>query len=66
MKRILENGSCWPMDELPMTDRLKDLEEALSFGNHKGAKQNSKILEDLVNKDVAHGYSLVLPLDKLR
>ena len=66
MKRILENDLCWLMDELPMVDRLKDLEEALLFGNHKGVKQNTKILKDLVNKDVTHGYGLVLSLDELR
>ena len=43
-----------------------DLEEALTFGNHKGAEQNPKVLKELVEKDVTHGYGLVLPLEKLK
>ena len=49
-----------------VADSLKDLEEALAIGNHKGVEQNPKILKDLVTKDVTHGYGLVLPLNKLR
>ena len=59
---ILKHGSCWPLKELPLPDRLKDLEEALVFGNHKGAESNPVILKDPVKKDVAHGYDLVLSL----
>ena len=50
MKHILENDSCWPLEELPMAVRLNDLEEALAFGNHKGAEQNPKIRKELVEK----------------
>ena len=66
MKHILENGSCWPLDRLPTADRQNDLEEALIFGNHKGAEKNPKLLKELVEKDVTHGYGLVLPLEKLK
>ena len=38
----------------------------MAFGNHKGAESNPELLIDLVEKDVTHGYGLVLPLDKLR
>ena len=38
-----------------------DLEEALTFGNHQGAEQSPKVLTELVEKDVTHGYGLVLP-----
>ena len=37
----------------------------MSFGNHKGATSNPKLLRKLVEKDVSHGFGLVLPLDKL-
>ena len=66
MKSILKHGSRWPLKELPLSDRWKDLEEALVFGNHKGAESNPAILKDLVKKDVIHGYGLVLPLDKIK
>ena len=50
MKHILDNGSCWPLEELPTADRLNDLEEALTFRNHKVAEQNPKVLKELVEK----------------
>ena len=65
MKSILKYGSCWPLKELPLPDRLKDLEGSLVFGNHKGAESNPAILKDLVKKDVTHGCGLILPLDKI-
>ena len=40
------------------------MEEAISFGNHKGAKRNPVILRSLLEKDVTHRYGLVLPLSK--
>ena len=52
--------------KLSEEDYLKDINEALEFGNHKGAKTNPGVLKDLINKDVTHGYGLVLPLDKLK
>ena len=64
MEAILRRGSDWPMEELSTEDKLEDLKEALEFGNHKGAKNNPKLLKKLVEKDITHGYSLVLPLDK--
>ena len=66
MKSILKHGSCWSLKELPLPDRLKDLEKALVFGNLKGAESNPVILKDLVKKDVTYGYGLVLPLDKIK
>jgi hypothetical protein len=66
MKKILEKGSEWPMDELDPESRLSDLEDAIAFGNHKGATKNEVLLKKLVEKDVTHGYGLVLPLDKMK
>ena len=53
------------MEELSTEDKLEDLKEALEFRNHKGAKNNPELLKKLVEKDITHGYSLVLPLDKI-
>ena len=66
MKSILENGSAWPLEDLPDANKKRDLAEALAFGNHKGAKANPKLLRKLVEKDVLFGYGLVLPLESLR
>ena len=54
------------MADLSLIEKLKDLEEALDFGNHKGAKANPKVLRDFVEKDVTHDYGLVLPLSELK
>ena len=53
------------MDELSTEVKLKDLKDAIKFGNHKGAKNNPDLLRKLVKKDTIHAYSLVLPLDKI-
>jgi hypothetical protein len=37
MKVILKNGSRWPIDPITEDERIGDVEEALKFGNHKGA-----------------------------
>ena len=52
-------------DGSPSSNKLKDLEEALAFGNHEEAKLKPKILKELVEKNVTFGYGLVLPLETL-
>ena len=37
----------------------------MEFGNHKGASSKLDLLHKLVDKDVAHGYCLPLPLEKI-
>ena len=41
------------------------MKEALSFGNQKGAVGNPILLRKLIEKDVVHGYELVLTLSKI-
>ena len=65
MRSILKYGSSWSLEDLPVSKKSEDLEEALAFGNHKGAESNPKILKELVEKDVTFGYGLVLPLKEL-
>ena len=50
MKLILQNSSSWPMEDLPLQEKSNDLQEALAFGNHKGAASNPEVLRDLVKK----------------
>ena len=66
MKKVLKEGSEWPMDELDPEFRLSDLEDAIAFGNHKGATKNEDLLKKIVEKDVTYRYGLVLPLDKMK
>ena len=65
MKNILDNGSNCPLEDLEEGDRWTDMEEAISFRNHKGAERNPVLLRSLVGKDVTHRYGLVLPLSKV-
>ncbi len=65
LKSILDNGSIWPLEELSDELRAADLQEAIEFGNHKGATKQPELLRKLVLKDVTHGYGLVIPLSKL-
>ena len=41
------------------------MKEALSFGNHKGAVRNLILPKNWIEKDIVHGYGLVLPLSKI-
>jgi len=65
MEAILKNGSKWPLTEISEDDRAKDLQEALTFSNHKGAASKPALLKKLISKDVKYGYSLPLPLDSI-
>ena len=65
MKSILKSGSDWPLDDLSPKMKLRDLREAKTFGNHKGAESDPVLLRNLIEGDVIHGYALVLPLDKI-
>ena len=52
MKQVLKNGSKWPLQPLDEDDRIKDVEEALIFGNHKGTVKQQDLLVKLVTDDV--------------
>jgi hypothetical protein len=64
MTPILQNGSKWPLEPLNKDSRCADVDEALAFGNHKGASLQPELLKQLVSKDVHYGYCLPLPLGK--
>ena len=61
----LKHGADFPLDELDLETRKRDLQEALDFGNHKGADNNPELFEKMMNEDVIHGFSLVIPRDKV-
>ena len=62
LKSLLTVGSKWPLDELSVEMRRSDLAEALAFGNHKGASSQPELLRQLIEKDITHGFGLVIPL----
>ena len=65
MRKILENGSAWPLEEVEEIKRATDTKEDLSFGKHKGAVRNPVLIRKLIEKDVVHGSGLVLNLSKI-
>jgi hypothetical protein len=65
MESILVNGSQWPLKEISKEDRVADLREALTFGNHKGASSKPELLQELISGNAKHGYGLVLPWNKI-
>jgi hypothetical protein len=65
MKRILEHGSDWPLEEISEEERQQDVLDALTFGNHKGALAKPNLLCKLIGKDIIFGYSLALPLSSV-
>jgi hypothetical protein len=65
MKSILKNGSQWPTAPILEEERLGNIEEALTFGNHKGATSQLELLLKLVSNDVIYGYAIALPLEKV-
>ena len=65
LTKLLKFGSQWLTSPISEENRMADLLEALSFGNHKGASSQPELLKELVTSDVVHGYALPLPLDKI-
>jgi hypothetical protein len=43
----------------------KDVQEAIIFGNHKGAVEQQDLLIKLVKDNVTRGFALPLPLNKI-
>eukprot|EP00978_Attheya_sp_CCMP212_P012405 scaffold30875_cov50-Attheya_sp.AAC.5 len=66
MKDILTNGATFPLEPLDEELRKKDLVEALTMGNHKGAMKQPQVLENFMAEDAFRGYSLpAIPLEKV-
>jgi hypothetical protein len=65
IKAILDNGSQWQMDPITKEERIGNVDEALKFGNHKGATSQPDLLLQLVSGDVKYGYARPLPIDKV-
>jgi hypothetical protein len=64
-EKLLNEGSDWPLEDISEEDRVQDVLEAMSFGNHKGASSEPDLLSSLVRNDVIHGFALPLPLEKM-
>ncbi len=56
MKAVLSHGSIWPLAPLRKDKKIKDVKEALQFGNHKGAEQQQDLLMKLEKENVDQGF----------
>ena len=48
MEAFLTHGSKWPLVEISKEERVQDLYNALTFGNHKGALAKPELLMKLI------------------
>jgi hypothetical protein len=60
-KKLLNEGSDWPLKEIPRSSQTKDAKEALGFENHKGASLTPELLTSLINNNVMHGFAIPFP-----
>ncbi len=64
-EKLLNNGLDWPLEDISQTDCADDINEALTFGNHKGASLNPELLLLLMSNDVVYGFAVPSPLEKM-
>ena len=62
-KQILDYGCTIPLNKLDKKIEKLDLTKGLDRGNHKGALQQPKLLQELVDKDVQYGYALPITVE---
>jgi hypothetical protein len=49
--------------EITEPEREKEVLAMLQRGNHKSAQEEPAIVEQLLSKDVVHGFSMVIPIE---
>jgi hypothetical protein len=62
---MMTTGFTMPLEALDDKERLKDVQEALRYGNHKSTQQNPAIVREMLNDEVNRGWQLVLPFDSI-
>ncbi len=66
MMTLLTERLTWPLSLIDKHNQLLDIDDALTFGNHKGANQQPELLRELINNDITRGFALPLPLYKIK
>jgi hypothetical protein len=66
MEQLLLEGLKRPTSPIPEECRITDLNEAINFGNHKGATSQPELLQELVTGYMIHSYAIPLPLNKIK
>ena len=57
-KAMLQHGVKIPIDNLPEEVAKEDLSKGLVRGDHKGATKQTKLLKQLITKDIEHAFAL--------
>ena len=68
MKEVIQDGLTYPLEPLDPNTQKEDLIHMMGRGNHKSAKTptaNAKTLKKNYQKEVAHGWMLPIPKNKL-
>jgi hypothetical protein len=63
LKKILEEGSNWPLSPITKDDRLAKNKELVSRGNHRSAVKYTEELRKTLENEVVQGWVVPLPLD---
>jgi hypothetical protein len=63
LKKILEEGSNWPLRPISQHDRLCKYKELVERGNHKSALKYSSELSITLEKEIQQGWMFPLPLN---
>jgi hypothetical protein len=65
LQEILSKGATFPLNDIPLQDRLKDLNFHATHGNHKSVIFHSQVIQELITEDVEQGFALPLPVTVL-
>lgn len=62
LKQILIEGSNWPLTPITREERLAKNQELIDRGNHKSALKYTEQLRHTLEKEIAQGWIVPLPL----
>jgi hypothetical protein len=63
LNKILEQGSDWPVSPISNRERLAKNQDLIARGNHKSALKYTDKLEKTLEKEIAKGWVVPLPLN---
>ena len=66
LKSHLSSGCNYPVSPIEDDKLMIDLDDALAFGNHKGAVNNPDLFQSMMDKEVEHGWALPIPREKIK
>jgi hypothetical protein len=66
IKTVLIYGLTWSLLLLNDSNQLNNIDDALAFGDHKGATQQPELLLKLIWDNIDQGFTLPLPLNKIK